>query len=594
MKKTHRSRMTLALGVALAAGAAGSALAQPYRSIDGTGNNIANPSWGAANTKMLRLYPAAYENGFSTPTGVSTQPSARAVSILACADNFKNLSKKPLAHTVMQWGQFLTHDLGFKNTQEPADAFPVPVPAWDTFFDPGGTGTKTIPFFRSKFAAGTGTGPGNPREQVSFVSSFIDCNNVYGSTPSRVAALRTFTSGKMLTQSHPTGDLLPLNTVLEPMDTSPFGSSNLADLMLAGDNRANTQVLLLAMHTIWVREHNRLCDELKAANPSWNDEKLYQEARRRVVALNEVVTFNEYLPAILGDGAIPPYTGYKNNVNPTISNEFSHAAFRFAHSQTTVIMDRLNEDGFPIPEGFLRMRDQFFLPHLIIDEGGIEPLLRGMLFQPAQETDLATAGDLRNFLYGDPNSKGHDLAAFDIQRARDHGLPLYTQSRLAAGLPAITTFEQISSDPSVVQRLKDAYISVNQIDFWVGGLAEDHVPGAVLGPLFHKIVKDDFVRVRDGDRFWYQNNQFTPTELAQLEATTLSQVIKRNTTIGYIQPNAFDAWPDVDRDYALTIDDFITFQTLFALQDPLADFDKNGVLNIDDFIQFQTTWASFF
>lgn len=589
---THR--MACSAGLAIAACASVS-LAQPYRSIDGTGNNVAHPTWGAANTPMLRLFPAAYENGYSTPTGASTLPSARAASLLACQEGFPDLPARPLAHTVMQWGQFITHDLGFKNTQEPADPFPVPVPSWDTFFDPQGTGTKTLPFFRSKFDPATGTGPGNPRQQMSFVSSFIDCNTVYGSTPSRVAALRTFVDGKLLTQSHPTGDLLPLNTVLEPMDVSPFGSSNPADLMLAGDNRANTQVLLLSVHTIWVREHNRQCDLLKAANPAWNDEKIYQEARKRVIALNQVITFNEYLPAILGEFAIPAYTGYKPTVNPTVSNEFSHAAFRFAHSQTTTLMQRLNEDGTSIPQGTLRMRDQFFLPQLLLTDGGIEPLLRGMAFQPAQEVDLMTQGDLRNFLYGDPNSKGHDLAAFDIQRGRDHGLPLYTQARAYAGLPAITTFEQISTNPDTVQKLKNAYANVNQIDFWVGGLAEDHVPGSSLGPLFHKIILDDFVRVRDGDRFWYQNpGEFSAAEVAELNATTFTDVIKRNSSIQYMQANNFFAWPDVDRNYQLTIDDFITFQTLYAVEDPLADFDKNGVLNIDDFIMFQTVFALFF
>jgi peroxidase len=591
MKPLHSAALVIAAGMALAHPLS----AQPYRSIDGTGNNIANPTWGAANTPILRLWPAAYENGYSTPTGFSTLPSARAVSIQACQEGFPNLPERPLAHTVMQWGQFITHDLGFKNTQEPADAFPVPVPAWDTFFDPQGTGTKTLPFFRSKFQNGTGSGPGNPRQQMSFVSSFIDANTVYGSNPSRAAALRTFTNGKLLTQSHPTGDLLPFNTVLEPMDGSPFGSSNLADLMLVGDNRANTQVLLLAVHTIWVREHNRLCDVLKAANPTWNDEKLYQEARKRVAALCQVITFNEYLPAILGEGSIPAYTGYKPTVNPTVSNEFSHAAFRFAHSQTTVLMQRLGEDGVPIPEGNLRMRDQFFLPNLLLTDGGIEPLLRGMAFQPAQEVDLFTQGDLRNFLYGDPNSKGHDLAAFDIQRGRDHGLPLYTQARIYAGLSPITSFEQISANPDTIQRLQTAYTSVDQIDVWVGGLAEDHVPGSSLGPLFHKIILDDFVRVRDGDRFWYQNpGEFSAAEVAELGATTFTDVIKRNTTIQYMQPNNFFAWPDIDRDYQLTINDFITFQTYFAIQDPLADFDKNGVLNIDDFITFQTVFATFF
>ena len=142
------------------------------------------------------------------------------------------------------------------------------------------------------------------------------------------------------------------------------------------------------------------------------------------------------------------------------------------------------------------------------------------------------------FWFGPPGAGGLDLAALNIQRGRDHGIADYNSLRAAYGLPKVTSFAQITSDATVQSELKATYGSVNNIDAWVGGLAEDHVKGGSMGALFTRIIADQFARLRDGDRFWYQNS-FTGKALDAIGHTTLAAVIARNTGITTLQGDVF-------------------------------------------------------
>jgi hypothetical protein len=102
----------------------------------------------------------------------------------------------------------------------------------------------------------------------------------------------------------------------------------------------------------------------------------------------------------------------------------------------------------------------------------------------------------------------------------------------------VQTFADINPDPVVQQELKSLYGNVNNVDLWVGGLAEKHVPGGSLGPTFTTIIANQFSRLRDGDRFWYQND-LKGADLHMVSSTRLSDVIRRNTNITNIQDNAF-------------------------------------------------------
>jgi len=226
-------------------------------------------------------------------------------------------------------------------------------------------------------------------------------------------------------------------------------------------------------------------------------------------------------------------------VNPGISNEFSTAAYRLGHSLLSPVLLRLEKNGKPTPEGHLPLREAFFSPSRITNEGGIEPLLRGLAANQAQEIDNFIIDDVRNFLFGPPGAGGFDLASLNLQRGRDHGIPTYNDVRVALGLVPALTFADITKNPDVRQRLESVYGSVELVDLWIGGLSEDHRPGAMVGELFYTILVNQFERLRDGDRFFYLN-AFPNFQISILESTTLADVIRRNTTINQeIQDNVF-------------------------------------------------------
>jgi len=245
----------------------------------------------------------------------------------------------------------------------------------------------------------------------------------------------------------------------------------------------------------------------------------------------QIITYREFLPALLGPDALRPYQGYQDGTNPAIANEFSTAIYRFGHSALSPTLLRLDATLNPIPEGSLALRDAFFRPDRIINEGGIEPLLRGLASQACSAIDSELVDDVRNFLFGPPGAGGFDLASLNIQRGRDHGVPTYNDMRAIMGLERRVSFEAVSPAPEVQTALASLYTSVDDIDLWVGALLEEPFNGGHVGQLASEVIRIQFQRLRDGDRYWYELT-LSPPEIAELENTTLADVIRRNTAIG--------------------------------------------------------------
>lgn len=241
------------------------------------------------------------------------------------------------------------------------------------------------------------------------------------------------------------------------------------------------------------------------------------------------ITYDDFLPMLLGPDALPEYAGWQPLVDGSIANEFSTAAYRVGHTLVSPRLLRLKRNGRSLPGGPLALRDAFFNPeHLTRD--GIDPYLRGLAAQQARAVDNMIIDELRNFLFGPPGAGGFDLASLNIQRGRDHGLDDFNSTRSAYGLRPYRDFDEISGDTELVGRLEALYGDVRDIDLWVGGLAERKAPGSMLGETFHAIVADQFRRLRDADRFFYRR-VYSGAELAEIENTTLADVIRRNTRI---------------------------------------------------------------
>ena len=502
-----------------------------HRSMNGEGNNAEYPNWGMAGTALLKLAPNSYADGVSTPP--TSRPNPRTISNLVFAQDESVPNSSGASDITWQWGQFIDHDitLSLDNTEEP---FPISVPRGDPVFDPQGTGQASIHLDRSVFDPETGTGRDNPRRQTNALTAFIDASMVYGSDDARALALRTNDGTGRLKTSHE-GRLLPYNE--DGLDNE--GGSHLTNLFLAGDLRVNEQIGLISIHTLFVREHNRLADIIAAQDPNVTGDEIYQLARKIVGAQIQAVTFNEFLPLLLGPDAIGPYSGYDPTVDPTIASEFSAAAYRVGHTLLSPNLLLLNADG---ERTHISLARAFFNPSHV-ERHGISAILLGFASQPAQEVDSLVISEVRNMLLRGPEGPMFDLAALNIQRGRDHGVGELNTVRRALGLSPVEGFADISSDPDVQQALFAAYGDVGDLDLWVAALAEDHVPGASVGETLQTIISDQFRRLRDGDRFWFENDPFflaNPELLNQVRAIALANVIRCNTYLeDEIQDNAF-------------------------------------------------------
>lgn len=546
-----------------------------FRTIDGLGNNTMNPEWGAAAIGYVRLMPADYADGFSAPAGAD-RPSARLISNLVNAQDGADLPN-PLGYSdfIWQWGQFVDHDVDETPVMSPGEPFDILVPTGDPWFDPFGTGIATIPLDRSTWTLVDGV-----REQYNFITAYIDASNVYGSDEARASELRTNDgTGRMKTSA---GNLLPFN--VNGFPNAPTSAD--PSYFLAGDVRCNEQVGLTAMHTLFVREHNRLADLIAASRPGLSGDQIYQRARAIVAAEIQAITYNEFLPKLLGRDALPRYRGYRSTVNAGISNIFAAAAYRVGHTMLSTRILRLDASGSEIDAGHLDLAAAFFVPQEVIDHG-IDPVLRGLASQHAQDIDPFVVDDVRNFLFGPPGSGGFDLPSLNIQRGRDHGIPSYNAIRAAFGRPVAVGFDDVNPDPVISQRLASVYDSVDDIDAWVGLLAEPHRPGAYVGETLYRVLRDQFIRLRDGDRFWYES--YLPRDLVRrVNRTTLGDIIRMNTDIGSeLQDDVFAVAERCVVDMAepfgeLTIDDFYMFISLFSMNDLAADMNGDGLLDIVD------------
>lgn len=491
-----------------------------WRTIDGSGNNLQQPQYGKVEELLLRNSPPDYDPVQQVAIRGATNPNPRRVSNAVC-QGVSQPSAVGLSDLTWAWGQFIDHEIVITHTQtDNPETLNIITDAKDPN-EPFNSQSYTIPFTRSVFRI-----VNTVREQPNSISSFLDGTNVYGDSTIRAYALRRLDgTGKLKTTLADNGEiLLPYNT--EGLENASLSGQTPSDLFLAGDIRSNENTVLTSMHTVFVREHNRLCDEIVAQNPSLagEDELIYQKARRIVIGFTQQITYGEFLPALLG--SFPPYTGYNSTINPGIATEFSTVGFRFGH---TMLSSTLQVGTNPANTTLLR--NNFFTPSYI-QTNGIDDLLIGASRRSQQEIDSIIVEDVRSMLFGQP-AMGimHDLAAINIQRGRDHGIGGYNAVRAAYGLSTFSSFNALPMPQSVRDSFATIYLHPDSIDPWVGAISETHLPGKSVGALLNAILVDQFERLRSGDRFWYEIDPgLTEAEKTMIRSTRLGDILTRNTS----------------------------------------------------------------
>ncbi len=581
------------------------------RNIDGSNNNLDNKSLGKTSNPFIRIAPAEYEDGVSSPAGIATdaennpiigatgsavtrQPIAiftkaerdRLISLgFTVVENTNGLTNNPSAPFVLlnppdrpsarvisnatsklelgesipntdglsalnwKFGQLINHDLNLGRVGD--ERLPIDIPEDDPNFPLNSPPLPTISvqqdgglqfeITRNEFAEGTGIisedGSLIPGQAPNDLTHWLDLSAVYGSDEVFSTAVRAFSEGKLLVFSDETwavnDDLLPADE-----NNLTLGGAFQGVGFLAGDDRVSEQDALVSQHTIWLRNHNRIAVELSRYHPDWNDEQIFERARQINIAQYQKVVMDEWLPFQIGD-VIAEYTGYNSSLVPEISDEFNAAGLRLGHSQTGNKIETIDANGNVTT---LPLLTTFGAPHVNVGSD-VDNILRGSVVTVDEEVDTNVVFDLRNALFP-PAGVGFDLYSANMQRGRDRGLADYNEVRASFGLERVTNFNEITSDNELAQILEQLYHTVEDIDLLVGILAEDSVTPSGSGETIQAILVEQFERLRDSDRFWYERSIenggfFTPEEIEEIEQTTYADIIKLNTEITNLATNVF-------------------------------------------------------
>ena len=317
------------------------------------------------------------------------------------------------------------------------------------------------------------------REQLNLQTSYLDGSFMYGTTEEDLENLRdrSFGRGFMAIQSN---SLLPQSKSENPSDCVEFKKNQ--KCFMAGDERVNQNPGLMSLQTIFVREHNRIASILGELNSLWPDKTVFEETRRIIIAIFQHITYNEYIPILLGKtiakefGLTPgkgksQFSFYDSSIDPRVANEWAAAAGRFGHSMIRGQYSRLDKDYTPTGLNSMYLRNSYFRANSLYDQcqGGMEAVVRGLLKDPIMKVDRFFTSDITQHLFEMHDRLGHsfhfDLVSINIQRGRDHGIPSYNKYRKFCNLSTANTWLELENlmPEDVVSIFKNFYKQVFDI-----------------------------------------------------------------------------------------------------------------------------------
>uniref|UniRef100_A0A8C7Z9T9 NAD(P)H oxidase (H2O2-forming) n=1 Tax=Oryzias sinensis TaxID=183150 RepID=A0A8C7Z9T9_9TELE len=532
---------------------------------DGWYNSLGNPRRGSVGSRLVRLVPAQYWDGVYQPVLEPLQPNPRRLSRVLAQGPSGLPSTRNQTVLFLFFGYHVAFEISdLRSSGCPPEFMNIPVPKGDPVFDPNATGEVQLPFRRGEWDQASGQSPSNPRTQINSVTAWIDGSSIYGPSSSWSDLLRSFSGGRLTSGSEwnmpkQGGETNFMWSAPDP-STGEHQPQGLYEL---GNAWANENMFTAAEGIIWFRYHNYVASKLHEEHPEWSDEELFQNARKTTVATFQNIALYEWLPGYLGNKTLPPYPGYQQFVDPGISPEFEVAAMRisatmtppgvYMRNRTCHFRNITNADGSTSPA--IRLCNSFWKRQRINVKTGqdVDDLLMGMASQIAEREDNIVVEDLRDYMYGPLRFTRTDLVAMTIQRGRDFGLQSYTEIRKALDLPPVETFEEINpelnrTNPQMLQAVAELYDGdISKLELFPGGLLESR-DGP--GPVFSAIILDQFERIRNGDRFWFENKLnglFTDKEIKEIRNVNYRDVLLAVTSADAtdIQENVF-FWKDGD------------------------------------------------
>lgn len=527
-----------------------------FRRVDGT---CAHPdNHGAAFTPITRLLQPMFEDGIQMPRMYSVSgrllPSPRVVSRHVHTDQSR---ASQFTIMLMQWGQFMDHDmvstpLPIEDTRDmitccgpnktipqrvvDPECFPILFHGDDKFIG------QCMEFVRSMPLMDDFGEIKLPRNNMNAVTAFVDGSTVYGSKEEVLEELRT---------NHGTGYLFKLDQG-KPVDNHKDdcikreGRNDIC--YLAGDERVNEHAGLTAIHTVFMRLHNRWAEALRGMNPWMPDEIIFQRTRALVVGIIQKIMYHDWLPIILGQKTViqsglftrhDQYSHFNARVDPSIFSAFSTAVFRFGHT--------LIPKEFNLGRGrHEKLRDLFFKPYLLFEnfEDICINLVTGYTDEDrSQQFDRFITEEVTNHLFETQEGlmKGFDLVALNLQRSRDHGLPPYNAYREYCGLHRIKSFD----DPALGESgrlFSQVYDHPDDIELFTGGVSEPSAYGGLVGETFNCLIAHQLHNIKYGDRYFFSHNRgeqgFNHKQIAAIHGFTLSHLMCETTKLEQMQVDA--------------------------------------------------------
>ncbi|BFY98360.1 hypothetical protein BsWGS_01400 [Bradybaena similaris] len=542
---------------------------------DGWFNNLIHPEWGAIDMHLLRRSLTNYSDGVYLPSGMN-RPNPLDISRISFSGNNSLSSVRGRNALLVFFGQQLVEEiLDAQRPGCPIEFFNIKVPLGHKY-NPENKTNLELPFLRARFDQSTGYSANNPRQQINEITPYIDGSLVYSTSKATEDALREFKGGRLAANSTDIKDSFPvINDIRLPLANPPPPRDHVLKpvdrFRRYGNPRTHENPFMLTLATIWFRYHNVIAAQLAEKNPEMDDEQLFFAAKKRVIAQYQKIVMYEWIPHWLQitenrtlfdikglypyeGGEMNKYAGYDPNVHPGISTEFQAAAMRFGHTLVTAgVVTKVIENGrcgasfrdvkakftnsnatngeSDVKVKGIRLCNSFWVPQETLEGSpGIDAIIRGLLTTRTAMEDNIIVSDIRENVFGPLEWSRRDLGALNIQRARDEGLPSYNDIREAYGLERRKKWTEINPQyPKILQELKELYGNTeapDDLDLFPGGMLETTFNGP--GELFRAILLDQFLRIRHGDRFWYENkknNLFTKEEVDEIENTMFYDVI---------------------------------------------------------------------
>jgi hypothetical protein len=575
---------------------------EQFRTADGSWNNLKDPKEGAARTRFLsnvRLSAIQPET-----SARSQEPNPREVSLklLARPDGDDGQPEMAIVQFLnllaASWIQFMNHDWINHGDTQPDDFITVALdkddPARARYLQ------DNLKIGKTQADPTRDAGPKEPSATsfINEVTHWWDGSQIYGSDQDTQTRLRSRDIGKM----ELCNDLLPVESitdVVQPDTKTAEPGTKAAEPDTGVEDagfRRNWWVGLTMLHTLFVREHNAICDMLHEAYPSWDDNRLFNVARLINAAVMAKIHSVEWTPAILPNQALETglnsnwyglltYKLRKGKARKTLSDvnirnpelggivgnpiNQHHSAFGLteefveAYRLHSLLPETLEvrlrgqkaiEEEVPLPatrqHGSVRLTTKYAMSDLFYSFGNQHPGALALNNYPRFMQELSVAG--KAFL---------DMGTVDIVRARERGVPRYNAFRRELGLNPINSFDDLTDCPDLRKKLKSVYKDkVEDLDLLIGTLAEGHRPtGFGFGETVFQIFIVSASRRLQADRFYtddYNEDIYTPEGLRWIDRTDLKTVILRHypeladTGLANIK-NAFEPWdetPELDPD----------------------------------------------